>query len=159
MSSRAPIGLLSIAKTSLCTNQGFKSLIPRDIKASEYLYYYIKYHIPQIQQLGTGTTFKEVSRDDMARFKILCPEDITLSKWHNKVSSIFNKQFAAVKEVEELTKLRDELLPLLMNGQLSVKQLNFHLYALSHSVYCIKNVYGKGIDTKNIICNGFFAGG
>ena len=124
MSSRAPIGLLSIAKTSLCTNQGFKSLVPKDMKSSEYLYYYIKYHIPLIQQLGTGTTFKEVSRDDMSRFKIQCPDDSTLSKWHNNVSSVFDKQFATVKEIEELTKLRDELLPLLMNGQVTVTQLN-----------------------------------
>ena len=65
MSSRAPIGLISIAKHEVCTNQGFKSFIPKNMKDSIYLYYYIKHHIKQIEQLGTGTTFKEVSRDDL----------------------------------------------------------------------------------------------
>ena len=35
------------------------------------MYYYIKHHIKQIEQLGTGTTFKEVSRDDLCKFPIL----------------------------------------------------------------------------------------
>ncbi len=65
LSSRAPIGLVSIAMTELCTNQGFKSLVPHDANNSLYLYYYIKHHIKQIEQLGTGTTFKEVSREDL----------------------------------------------------------------------------------------------
>ena len=71
MSSRAPIGLVSIAKHEVCTNQGFKSFIPKNTSDSIYLYYYIKHHIKQIEQLGTGTTFKEVSRDDLCKFPIL----------------------------------------------------------------------------------------
>ena len=71
MSSRAPIGLVSIAKHEVCTNQGFKSFIPKSISDSIYLYYYIKHHIKQIEQLGTGTTFKEVSRDVLCKFPIL----------------------------------------------------------------------------------------
>ena len=72
MSSRAPIGLVSIAKHEVCINQGFKSFIPKSISDSIYLYYYyIKHHIKQIEQLGTGTTFKEVSRDDLCKFPIL----------------------------------------------------------------------------------------
>ena len=39
MSSRAPIGLVSIAKHEVCTNQGFKSFIPKSISDSIYLYY------------------------------------------------------------------------------------------------------------------------
>ena len=72
MSSRAPIGLVSIAKHEVCINQGFKSFIPKSISDSIYLYYYyIKRHIKQIEQLETGTTFKEVSRDDLCKFPIL----------------------------------------------------------------------------------------
>ena len=52
MSSRAPIGLLSIAKTELCTNQGFKSFVPKVENISTYLYYYLNIHIRQIKQLG-----------------------------------------------------------------------------------------------------------
>ena len=121
MSSRAPIGLVSIAKHEVCTNQGFKSFIPNEIENSIYLYYYIKHHIKQIEQLGTGTTFKEVSRDDLCKFPILVvgAKDV-YKQWIALQDEIANKQFVLSKEIAELTKQRDELLPLLMNGQASV---------------------------------------
>ena len=120
MSSRAPIGLLSIAKTELCTNQGFKSFVPQAENLSTYLYYYLNIHIKQIEQLGTGTTFKEVSREDVLKFPILKPSDTILDLWEERVSALNNKQFEIQKENEYLTKQRDGLLPLLMNGQVSV---------------------------------------
>lgn len=121
MSSRAPIGLVSIAKHELCTNQGFKSLIPKDIDNSIYLYYYINHHIKQIEQLGTGTTFKEVSREDLCKFPILSVDKSPMyNQWITLQKEICEKQFIAVKEIATLTKQRDELLPLLMNGQISV---------------------------------------
>lgn len=85
-----------------------------------YLYYYLQTHIRQIDQLGTGTTFKEVSRDDILKFPMLKPNDTILDNWELKVSAINDKQFEIQKENEALIKQRDELLPLLMNGQVSV---------------------------------------
>ena len=121
MSSRAPIGLVSIAKHEVCTNQGFKSFIPKNIENSIYLYYYIKHHIKQIEQLGTGTTFKEVSRDDLCKFPILVVgANEAYKQWIELQDKIANKQFVLKKEITALTKQRDELLPLLMNGQASV---------------------------------------
>lgn len=120
MSSRAPIGLLAIAKTELCTNQGFKSFVPRNDNEATYLYYYIQTHIRQIEQLGTGTTFKEVSREDVLKFPILKPNNGLLDTWEVRISAINKKQLEIQKENENLTKLRNELLPLLMNGQVTV---------------------------------------
>lgn len=125
LSSRAPIGLVSIAMTELCTNQGFKSLVPHDANNSLYLYYYIKHHIKQIEQLGTGTTFKEVSREDLCKFPILMPcNALGYLQWVERMTQIADEQFILTKEIANLTKQRDELLPLLMNGQVSV---NYHL--------------------------------
>ena len=86
---------------------------------------YIKHHIKQIEQLGTGTTFKEVSRDDLCKFPILTigAKDIYV-QWIELQNGIADKQLALTKEIAALTKQRDELLPLLMNGQASV---NYHL--------------------------------
>ena len=126
LSSRAPIGLVSIAKAELCTNQGFKNLVPHDANNSLYLYYYIKHHINQIEQLGTGTTFKEVSREDLCKFPILIPcNALGYLQWVERITQIADEQFILAKEIATLTKQRDELLPLLMNGQVSV---NYHLY-------------------------------
>ena len=70
--------------------------------------------------LGTGTTFKEVSREDVLKFPILKPSDAILDLWEKQVSALNNKQFVIQKENEFLTKQRNELLPLLMNGQVSL---------------------------------------
>ena len=130
LSSRAPIGLLSIAKCKLCTNQGFKSISPMDTNTTPYLYYFIKEHLPQIEQLGSGTTFKEVSRGDIEGFPIMYPPKCILDKWTTLAKGIFEKQFALYQEVVDSTKMRDELIPLLMNGQVSVRPLNNHLSEL-----------------------------
>ena len=119
MSSRAPIGLLAIAKEELCTNQGFKSFVPKESKTPTYLFYYLQSHINQIQQLGTGTTFKEVSREDVLKFPILKPSDSILESWENRVSVINDKQLIIQKENDDLIRQRNELLPLLMNGQIN----------------------------------------
>lgn len=126
MSSRAPIGLLSIVKKELCTNQGFKNFVLKEGNMAAYMYYYLQTHIRQIDQLGTGTTFKEVSREDMLKFPILKPSDEVLSLWEEKVAALNDRQLELQKENENLTKLRDQLLPLLMNGQVSLN------YDLSH---------------------------
>ena len=120
MSSRAPIGLLAIAKTELCTNQGFKSFVPKSGNTAIYLYYYLQHHIRQVEQLGTGTTFKEVSREDILKFPILKPSDNVLDLWEEMVSPLNDRQLEIQKENESLTKQRNELLPLLMNGQVLV---------------------------------------
>lgn len=74
MSSRAPIGLLAINKAECCTNQGFKNIVvDRFICDVDFLYYYLKYHIKEIEALGSGTTFKEVSKASLQQFEITIP--------------------------------------------------------------------------------------
>ena len=74
MSSRAPIGLLAINRTECCTNQGFKNLvIDKSICDVDFFYYYLKYHIEEVQALGSGTTFKEVSKSSLQSFVVSLP--------------------------------------------------------------------------------------
>lgn len=75
MSSRAPIGLLAIADVPCCTNQGFKSFdVDRSKCDPEYLYYYLKLHIKEVESLGSGTTFKEVSKESVENYDVTLPD-------------------------------------------------------------------------------------
>ena len=71
--SRAPIGHLAINRKKVCTNQGFKTLVPNEGVDVEYLYYVIKKNVPQLQDLGNGATFKELSKATISKFKIPLP--------------------------------------------------------------------------------------
>ncbi|GAA8338544.1 hypothetical protein HpNP142_02960 [Helicobacter pylori] len=72
-SSRAPIGYVAIAEKRLCTNQGFKSIIPNKKIYFEFLYYLLKYHKDNISNIGGGTTFKEVSGATLGLFEVKIP--------------------------------------------------------------------------------------
>lgn len=74
-SSRAPIGYVAIAGCPVCTNQGFKSIVPNDKTDSLFLYYLLKYNKEKIENMGSGTTFKEVSGGTMRNIKVIVPED------------------------------------------------------------------------------------
>lgn len=73
-SSRAPIGYVAIAKNPIATNQGFKSVIPDPNKVdSLFLYYLLKYNKDNIEAMGSGTTFKEVSGATMKNIEVNLP--------------------------------------------------------------------------------------
>lgn len=74
MSSRAPIGLFAINKVDCCTNQGFKNIVlDKKIADVNFMYYFLKYHVKEIEALGSGTTFKEVSKTSFEKYEISIP--------------------------------------------------------------------------------------
>ena len=104
-SSRAPIGHVAIAGRPMCTNQGFKSLIPSDELTSSYLYWCLRKMVPEISARGTGTTFKEVSKAVMEEFEIPLPplpEQKRIAAILDKADSIRRKRQEAVRLTEEL---------------------------------------------------------
>jgi len=84
-SSRAPIGYIAIAAKELCTNQGFKSIIPNENTDPLFLYYLLKYNKDRIEALGSGTTFKEISGSVMKNIEVRVPK---LKKIQSKIASI-----------------------------------------------------------------------
>jgi len=72
-SSRAPIGHCAIAAYPLCTNQGFKSIIPNQRLDSVYGYYALRYMTPVIVALGRGATFAEINKETFESVRIPVP--------------------------------------------------------------------------------------
>lgn len=79
-SSRAPIGYVAIASNEVCTNQGFKSVVPNKDVDYLFLYYLLKYNKEMIEGMGSGTTFKEVSKKTMEQIKVCVPKDISVQR-------------------------------------------------------------------------------
>lgn len=74
LSSRAPIGLVAINAVPVATNQGFKSLVPDHSQVdSKFLYWWLRHHRVQLEAMGNGATFKEVSKRTVASVPISLP--------------------------------------------------------------------------------------
>ncbi len=121
LSSRAPIGYMAIARNEVTTNQGFKSFVPNKCYPTNYIYYCVCNCLKAITQYASGSTFKEISGSVLKTVKIvLTPSDIA-QKYERKTKEVIERQDLLELENEQLNNLRDWLLPMLMNGQVSIK--------------------------------------
>ena len=73
LSTRAPIGSLAIALIRMCTNQGCKGLIPNESAFSTYFAYVLLTAKTELNIRGKGTTFLEISGDELGRFDVPMP--------------------------------------------------------------------------------------
>lgn len=121
-SSRAPIGYITIAKNDICTNQGFKSVVPTNA-GTGYIYYWLKEHTSDIEAQASGSTFKEASGALMKSFSALIPPKEIIDSFEEKIRPLLSAQEKLEEEVESLSQARDLLLPSLMSGTLEINNL------------------------------------
>ncbi|MCU7947924.1 MAG: restriction endonuclease subunit S [Candidatus Thiodiazotropha sp. (ex Cardiolucina cf. quadrata)] len=121
LSVRAPVGTLNVADKDCCIGRGLTALSSKD-NADSFLFYVMLY-FKQIfdRRNASGTTFGSITKDDLFSLKLVYPSKGVLRDYDGKVS-VFNKKiFNNHQQNKELIKLRDWLLPMLMNGQVTVK--------------------------------------
>lgn len=109
-SSRAPIGLMAIADAELCTNQGFKSLVPSNSIGTEYCYYVLLNLRDRIANENTGATFAEVSGSTMKQYEALVPSGNACKMFSEKILPIHNHIRNIEKESRLLLTTRSLLL-------------------------------------------------
>ena len=109
-SSRAPIGLMAITTKELCTNQGFKSIVPPKKYGSEYVYYYLLSIKDKIAEENTGSTFDEVSGQTMKEYPAILPSEQVTDKFSELLRPILYNQFIKEQENEKLTEIQSLLL-------------------------------------------------
>ena len=74
LSTRAPIGNIAIAQVPLCTNQGCKSLVPRSCNVfTRYFFYQVQALKRELNVLGNGTTFLELSAEKLGQVVLSVP--------------------------------------------------------------------------------------
>ena len=99
-------------------------ILPKNERYTMFTYQMLR-SIPA-KQIETGSIQKKISQENLYRYKISLPNSDLLEKYENVVFPLWEKRKRCIEEINTLTKQRDELLPLLMNGQASV---NYHLSA------------------------------
>lgn len=86
LSSRATVGEISIALTECSTNQGFQSLITKNTADNEFIYYLISTIKNEFLRRSSGSTFLEISKNEIKKIKINIP---SFSE-QRKISDLFS---------------------------------------------------------------------
>ena len=97
--SRAPIGYVAIASQSVCTNQGFKSIVVNEKADPLFVYYLLKYNKDAIEAMGSGTTFKEVSGKTMRAVKVRIPLDVS---YQNRIVAVLDSLDTKIENNERI---------------------------------------------------------
>jgi type I restriction enzyme S subunit len=120
LSVRAPVGTLNIADNDCCIGRGLAALNSKSGYDS-YLFYVMQY-FKQIfdYRNNAGTTFGAITKDDLFSLKLVYPKDDQLKKYNHLVAKYNQMILNNYKQNQQLSELRDWLLPMLMNGQVRV---------------------------------------
>ena len=120
------IGVMGFVAKLAQTNQQINSIVFEHEYNKEFLYFSLRLYFENAKA-KTGNVFANMSKEEFASIIVAYPPKQILQAFHNKVAPIFDSIKNNTEEINSLTKQRDELLPLLMNGQATV---NYHLFVM-----------------------------
>lgn len=109
LTTRAPIGKVALAGSEMCCNQGFKCLVCSDSVNNEWLYRYLKHRSSQLQSMGTGATFKELSKRAVSDLQVVLPPmqaQLDVAANLNAVERVIHLVDAELSKLDELVKSR-----------------------------------------------------
>jgi type I restriction enzyme S subunit len=122
ISVRAPVGEQNMASENCCIGRGVAAFIyKKDSSFYTYTYYKMKSLMDEIKAYNNeGTVFGSISKKDFQRLEVLIPPDNYISEYQGIAKPLDEKIFNNSIQIEGLKKLRDGLLPKLMNGEVKV---------------------------------------
>lgn len=98
LSTRAPIGHLAINQVEMAFNQGCRALVPSEKLDTKFLYYFLQANIGLLNDLGTGTTFKELSAGALANVQMPLPPRAE----QQRIVAILDEAFEGISTAAEL---------------------------------------------------------
>ena len=121
LSVRAPVGTLNIADTRCCIGRGLAAINSK-VGANSYIFNVMQDFKKLFAMMNSvGTTFGSITKDDLYSLQLVYPPTELLMKFDQSVKSIDREVKNRSCQNQELTQLRDWLLPMLMNGQVKVE--------------------------------------
>ena len=127
ISNRAPIGTVSIAAVPLTTNQGCKTLVKKTNVDDRFIYYFLSTQSNNLNALGKGTTFLELSNSDLSSFYAPLPKYKLQKEIANyldsetiKIKTIINKTQSSIEKLKEY---RTALISACVTGKIDVRSV------------------------------------
>lgn len=110
LSTRAPIGKTAIVGNPMSCNQGFKNFICNDNIDPIYLFSLLKYNKEYLNSIGSGTTFKEISKKTVSNIEIPVPNIILQEQFAKIVKQVDKLKFVVQQSLDETRILFDSLM-------------------------------------------------
>jgi len=121
LTSRATIGAIAINTHEACTNQGFITCIPNDRVPLYFLFHWLTENVPTFLRMASGATFKEISRGVFKTIDFVQPPSALVHSFESRVTPIGKQMLALQRQVQNLRRTRDLLLPRLLSGNVSLQ--------------------------------------
>jgi type I restriction enzyme S subunit len=122
LTSRATIGAIAINTHEACTNQGFIICLPNDRVSRFFLFHWLKENVPTFQRIASGATFKEISRGVFKTIEFLHPPAKLVLRFEDVATPMAEQALAFQRQIQNLRRTRDLLLPRLLSGQINQKE-------------------------------------
>ena len=120
LSVRAPVGTLNFASDDCCVGRGLGAFRGKET-SNLFVWFYLRSLKPYFDSKNVaGTTFGSIGKDDFKMLKTIIPAKSTLCAYNEVSKNIYKQMMLCNCEMSYDGKLRDFLLPLLMNGQVKV---------------------------------------
>ena len=117
----ATTGKVSLLTFEACSNQAVCGVIPNMKEMQHYVYLYLSSLYSHFINLSIGSARDNISQEIIKNMLLPIPSTDVILMFENKVKHVYKVIIEKKKQINTLTKLRDELLPLLMNGQASLQ--------------------------------------
>lgn len=117
MSSRAPIGYLAITGMPTAINQGFIAMKASGPLPNSYLYLWAQANMEEIKSRANGSTFMEISKAAFRPIPTVIPSQSVIDAFHQLASPMFSRIESGARAAENLSDIRDLLLPRLLSGR------------------------------------------
>lgn len=127
MTSRATLGVISINATEACTNQGFITCVPNERFPLYTLYYWLKENVEYFISLGTGATFKEITKGVFKTIELVVPAQAIVTQFEDTVQPFALQILNLQRKNTALRRTRDLLLPRLISGEVDVSKLDISI--------------------------------
>lgn len=121
LASRATIGAIAINTHEACTNQGFITCLPNDRVPLYFLFQWLTENVPTFQRMASGATFKEISRGVFKTIEFLQPPQNIVERFETLAAPMAEQVLALQRQIQNLRRTRDLLLPRLLSGQINVE--------------------------------------